>query len=36
MLLLRWCLDAAIPDQPEWVALQRAKMEFQRREAVKV
>lgn len=35
MLILRFLISYAIPDLPEWVATEMAKVEFARREAVR-
>ena len=35
MLILRLLVTCAIPDLPEWVATEMAKVEFARREAVR-
>lgn len=35
MLLLRLIVKVAIPDIPEWVATEMAKVEFARREAMR-
>lgn len=34
MLLIRFLVSCIIPDQPDWVATEMAKVEFARREAV--
>lgn len=35
MLILRFLVTSAIPDLPDWVATEMAKVEFARREAVR-
>lgn len=35
MLILRLLITCAIPDLPDWVATEMAKVEFARREAVR-
>lgn len=34
MLLIRFLISCLIPDKPDWVATEMAKVEFARREAV--
>lgn len=34
MLVIRFLISCAIPDKPDWVATEMAKVEFARREAV--
>lgn len=35
MLVMRFLITSAIPDLPKWVAIEMAKVEFARREALR-